>query len=317
MQNELVALGGLFRLEDLSGERMVSVHHHVVVIRKVAHAHESAATGRTHFFHAAHVFGHHHHHRQVVAGQSLDANAVVLVVDGAFDVVLEALFFGIRQQVRTLAFFRNQFVEHVAVHTCEANFFFGALDFLNPVPRNRRVEQYHVVAFGLGLLDVAVLAVFVRGIEHHLGSLFVGLQGADFLEVLVNRVVLLVHRAAQQAELLGALKKLVVSHHSVLDDDGDVLELLLEVGTVGLEHFFELVSHLFGDVAADFFNVSVGLQVAARYVERNVFGVNNPVQHHQEFRNDSLDIVSHKNLRLVELDFVLVQLHVGLDFREE
>ena len=92
---------------------------------------------------------------------------------------------------------------------------------------------------------------------------------------------------------------------------------MLEVGTVGLEHFFELVSHLFGDVAADFFNVSVGLQVAARYVERNVFGVYNPVQHHQEFRNDSLDIVSHKNLRLVELNFVLVQLHVGLDFREE
>ena len=217
----------------------------------------------------------------------------------------------------TLAFFWNQLVEHVAVDAGKTNLFFGALDLLDPVTRDRRVEQYHVVALSFSFLNVAVLAVFVGRVEHHFCALFVGLQRADFLEVLVDRVVLVVYCAAEQAELLRTLKKLVVGHHSVLDNDGDVLELLLEVGAVGLEHFFELVGNFFGNVAADFFDVSVGLQVAARYVQRNVLRVDDPVQHHQEFRNDSLDVVGDKNLRLVELDFVLVQLHVGLDFREE
>ena len=106
------------------------------------------------------------------------------------------------------------------------------------------------------------------------------MKRSDFIEVLVNRRCRFIHRAAQHVELQGPLKELLVGHHSILDYNGNILELLLKITAVVFEHLLQFVGYLLGNVSADFFDIAVGLQVASRYIERNIPRVDYPVQHH-------------------------------------
>ena len=161
-----------------------------------------------------------------------------------------------------------------------------------------------------------MLAFFGSCVQHHRGSVFVGLEGFDFVDVFVQRVGGAVD-VLDQKELLGALKKLFVGDHAVFDDHLDVGPFGSKIFAVRFEHFLQLVCHFLGDVAADFLDVSVGLEVRTGHVQRNVLGVQNAVQQGQKVGYNALDVVRYKHLVLVQLDFVPLRLHVGLDAREK
>ena len=70
-------------------------------------------------------------------------------------------------------------------------------------------------------------------------------------------------------------------------------------------------------MSADFLHVAVGLQVGARYVQWNILRIDDAVEERQKVGYDAFHIVCNEHLALVELNLVLLQLHVGLNLGEE
>ena len=77
-----------------------------------------------------------------------------------------------------------------------------------------------------------------------------------------------------------------------------------------------LVSHFLGDVAGDFLDVIVRLEVRTTDVERDIRAVDDAVQQRQVFRDDVLHFVGDVDLVAVELDLIAVHVEVRLDLRE-
>ena len=78
----------------------------------------------------------------------------------------------------------------------------------------------------------------------------------------------------------------------------------------------QAVGDLAGDVARNLLHVSIALQIAARDVQRDVRRIDNAVQQRQILRNDAFDLVGDVDLIGIELDFVLLNLKIIMDFRE-
>ena len=65
-----------------------------------------------------------------------------------------------------------------------------------------------------------------------------------------------------------------------------------------------------------FLDIAIALQIRTRYVEWNIWGVNDTVEERQEFRNNFGYAVGNEDLIAVEVDFVALYLDVFLDFRK-
>jgi len=105
-----------------------------------------------------------------------------------------------------------------------------------------------------------VLGVLVGGIEVDQLSILVGLVVLNQLLVFVQRKLLAIH-IAQQAAFLGFFPKLLFGQDAVLDEDFQVVPFLFILLAVVLEQFVEAVGYFLGDVARDFLDVVVALQV--------------------------------------------------------
>ena len=130
---------------------------------------------------------------------------------------------------------------------------------------NGGVQQYGVVPLRLGFFNVRVLSVFGGGVEDNRGAVLVRLEGLDFVDVLVQGEETAVG-ILNQEEFFRTLKEFLVRDHSVLNNHLDIVPLGFKVCAVCLEHFLQLVRYLFGDVAADFLDVAVCLEVRSRNV---------------------------------------------------
>ena len=159
------------------------------------------------------------------------------------------------------------------------------------------------------------MRVLVGGVEINLRIVLVGLVRLDERFVLVQRKVFTLN-IFQQDKTLCALVEFLVGQNSVLDEKFQIVPLALELRAVGFEDFLQTVGHFFGDVARNLLHVRIGLQIATRHVQRDVGRVDDAVQKCQKFRHNALDTVGHKHLIAVELDFVLLNLDVVLDFRK-
>ena len=82
------------------------------------------------------------------------------------------------------------------------------------------------------------------------------------------------------------------------------------------EEFVQSVGNLSGDVSRDFLDVRIALQVASRYVKRNIRRVDHTVQQRQELRYDALDRVGDEDLIAIELYLVLLYFEVVPNLRE-
>ncbi len=154
-----------------------------------------------------------------------------------------------------------------------------------------RVEIHHIAVL-IGLLTLYQSAVFLKRIEFALGIL-------------------------HKAELHRRLAEFFIRQHSILDEYPDVVPLVLEVLTVGLEDLFQTRRHLLGDISGDLLHRCIRLQIRTRHIERYVGGIYHTLQKHHEVRHHALHRIGHIHLIAVELYAVFVHLEVVFDLREK
>ena len=165
------------------------------------------------------------------------------------------------------------------------------------------VHQQHIVALLLRLGDIGVLLLGVVGIEVDDVLVLVGLQGLDFIAVVVQTEELSLG-VFQQSELQCTFTELLVGQHAVLHKNLDVVPLVLKVLAVVLEHLFQLVGHLLAYMTRNLLHVAVALQVAAAHVQGDIGAVEHAVQQHQVVGHHALHAVGHEHLVAVQLNLV-------------
>ena len=127
------------------------------------------------------------------------------------------------------------------------------------------VEQEYIVSLRLGSFDVAVLLVFVGGVEVYKVAFLVGLCVLDKVAVFVVCEVFAVN-VFEQSKGLGLVVEIVFRQHAVVYEQLQVVPLLLKVFAVGFEYRLQSVADFLGNVRRDFLYIRVALQVAAANV---------------------------------------------------
>ena len=177
------------------------------------------------------------------------------------------------------------------------------------------VHQQHVIPLRFRALDIGVVRVGVVGIEQNEVAVLVRLRLFHLLFVLLEGGVFAVE-VLQKRKIFRFLVEFLVGQHAELDKHLDVVPFLGKLLLVRLVEFHQFVGYFLGDIAADFLDVIVALEVTAADIQRYIRAVYHAVQQRQVLRHDILHLVGHIDLIAIELNLVAVHVHVALDARE-
>ena len=83
------------------------------------------------------------------------------------------------------------------------------------------------------------------------------------------------------------LIKNILSQHTVVDENLQVVPFLFKFLTVVLEDRLQAVGYLLRDVSRNLLHVRIALQVRTRYVQRNVRRIDDTVKQGQEVGYDT------------------------------
>lgn len=314
-----VALAGVAFLlfEDLLGHFVAGVYHHIHRVGEAAEVHAATAEG-AHFLHAAHEFGAHQHHGHFFLAQGLGAYAHVLWTARHHGLIYfhQFLFLVLGQGGDFGFVLLNQLVGAVGVHALDGGFLMLLLHPAHEMAVDHGIEHQHVVAFALGGADIAVLRLFVGGIEPYHVLVLVGLQWGDLVAVFVEFIEFALG-ILDEGEVVGALGEFLVGEDAVLHEGFDIAPFGFVAFLIVKIDFLELVGHLFGDIGADLLHIAIGLEEAAAHVQGDIGAVDHALEEHEVVGHDFLHAVGDEYLAAVELDAVLADLEVVFDFGEE
>ena len=233
----------------------------------------------------------------------------------AFEYGTHDLLLGLAQGHLERFVFLDELVDHVAVHAHEAGVLVFRLVPIDIVVVELSVHNQHVIAFGLGRFEERIFLYGIVHIEENDRTVLVGLVTFDDLLVLFGGEILALGRLPQH-ETLCLLGELFVGDNAVFDEDLQIVPFLFVVRTHRREELLQAIGHLAGDVVRNLLDIRIALQVAARYVQRNIRRVDHAVQQGEVFRYDPLDLVGHIHLIGVELDLVFLNFEVVPNLRE-
>ena len=233
----------------------------------------------------------------------------------AFEYGTHDLLLGLAQGHLERFVFLDELVDHVAVHAHEAGVLVFRLVPIDIVVVELSVHNQHVITFGLGRFEERIFLYGIVHIEENDRTVLVGLVAFDDLLVLFGGEILAFGRLPQH-ETLCLLGELFVGDNAVFDEDLQIVPFLFVVRTHRREELLQAIGHLAGDVVRNLLDVRIALQVAARYVQRNIRRVDHAVQQGEVFRYDPLDLVGHIHLIGVELDLVFLNFEVVPNLRE-
>ena len=153
----------------------------------------------------------------------------------------------------------NQVVDRIRIHAYEdhvAQFVFQLLH--EWAVDHGLIHHHHFVAIGFAGFDLGMLCFGLSGVDEYHFVVFVGLGGFYLLNVFFDGV-----KFASQVFHQGVLDRffveLIVAEHAVFHKNAQVAPLGFEVSAIFDEQFGQLVGYLFGNEAADAFDVAVGL----------------------------------------------------------
>ena len=193
----------------------------------------------------------------------------------AGDRVFEFVFSGRKQRFESFAqtffllvgvlvfgrvLFANEVLDGVRVDADEAQFLVLLLGLRHAVHIEFAVHEEDVVALRFRALYIGVVCVGVVGVEQDEVAVLVGLSIFYLSLVFIERRILAVE-VLDERKIFRLLVELLVGEHTELDKHLDVVPLLREIVLVGLVEFCQFVSHFLGDVAGDFLDVIVRLEV--------------------------------------------------------
>ena len=197
---------------------------------------------------------------------------------GVLEGLSQCLLVVLWQFLLFLVVLHNEFIYHVGIYTGEsaATFFLllASCELLLEEVAHGWVEltihQEHIVALGIGGINVTVLVVLVVGIEVDQVAVLVCLFALDECLVFLEGVHL-AFRILQQGKCLSLIVEVALGEHSIVDENLDVIPFLLKLLAVALEDGGQAVAHLLGDVCGNLLHVGIALQVTAAHVQRNVW----------------------------------------------
>ena len=149
-------------------------------------------------------------------------------------------------------------------------------------------------------LDIAVLLFLIGSIEIYEHVVLVLLRSLDKCLILVEGEILTLG-IFHQGEVLSAVVEVLLREDSVVDEELQVVPFLLIFLTVLSEDSLQTVCYLLCDIGRDLLNLTVALQIAAAYVQRNIWRVDDSMQQGKELRNDTFHLICYKHLITVEL----------------
>ena len=131
------------------------------------------------------------------------------------------------------------------------------------------VHDQHIIAFILCMLNVAVLLFFVSGVQINQIVVFIFLISFYQLFIFFKSEILTIH-VFQQSKFFCSLVKFLVSQHTILNEYLQIIPFILEFRTFFFENISQSIGYLLGDMTGYFLDISIALQIAARYIQRNV-----------------------------------------------
>ena len=131
------------------------------------------------------------------------------------------------------------------------------------------VHQQYIIALVLGSLDIAVLLVFVVGVQINQVTVLVRLiilyQG-----LILFKSIMLAVCIGEKGEILCSIIEILLREHSIVDEDFQIVPLLFKLFAVVLEYGLQTVGYFLRNICRDLLNVRVTLQIRAGYVQRNI-----------------------------------------------
>ena len=122
------------------------------------------------------------------------------------------------------------------------------------------VHQQHIVAFLFRTLDIRIRSIGVLGVEQNQVAVLICLILFHFRLIFVDSEIL-AFEVLEQCKLHGFVVEFLIGKHTELDKHLHIVPFLLKVLAVIFEYLCQFVSHLSGNIAADFLHVVVALQV--------------------------------------------------------
>ena len=219
------------------------------------------------------------------------------------------------QQFALGVFLLNQAVYHIGIHTGKGGLLQLTLQHGGQGSIQLAIHHQHIVAFVLGSFYICILSISVVGIEIYHLTIFICLIFLHLLSIFIQGVMLTV--GILQEEILFSLVIIVIlTKHTIVDEDFDVIPFLLKLFTVILEDGCQFVADLLGDVSTYLLHVGIALQITSAYIQRNVWAVYHTVQQSKKFGDDAFYSVGHKYLVAVQLDSVALNVQIVLNLGE-
>ena len=296
---------------------MVGVQSEVVGVRQFA-IEVHAALELCHFLHTAHIFALSNHHRLVGGSECCERHIELALFDGRNLRFEEGRSHGllVGGEFRLLVvFFADKIVDYIRVNTHETALFVLLLKHTHERNVELTVHHQHIVALIVCGFDIGVLCLLIGSVKINEVAILVGLVALNQLLVVVEFEEL-AFGVGNEGKLHGLLAELLIAEHTVFDENLDVVPLFLKSLGVFLRQFLQTRSHLFSDVGGNLLHVAVGLQIATRYVQRNIWRIDNTLKQHHEVRHNAFHAVGYEHLVAIELDAVFANVEVVLDFWE-
>ena len=144
------------------------------------------------------------------------------------------------QRFILLVFLDNQIINNIAVYTSEANLFELLLQHAHHRNVQLSIHQQHIVSFIRSGLYVAVLFIFIVGIQINQISILIRLVIFNQRLILFESIIFAVC-IGEKGKILGSIIEIFLRKHSVVDEDFQVIPLFLKLFTVILEDRLQTV----------------------------------------------------------------------------
>ena len=104
------------------------------------------------------------------------------------------------------------------------------------------------------------MSYLVVGVKIDQLTFLIGLVAFNELLILFEGVVV-TFTVLNERDGLDFVEELLVEQHTILDEDLEVVPLVFEFLTIGIENLNKTISDFLGDVAGNLLDIAVGLQI--------------------------------------------------------
>ena len=294
---------------------MISIQYQVKHIRHFTIKTHSGLN-ISHFFHTTHILTLSNHHRRCIFPQRLRHYAKLCFFDLrqlTLENSRESLLLTGIQYIVFLVFFNYQVINDITVYASKTYFFKFLLQHTYHSNVKLSIHQQYVIALILGRLNIAVLLIFIVGIQINQVTILVSLI-VFYQSLILFKSIMFVISIGKKGKIFCSIIEILLSEHSIINKDFQIIPFLLKLFTIVLEYRLQAIGYFLCNVCRNFLHIRITLQIGTRNIQWNIRRIKYSMQQSQKVWNNALYGVRYIHLIAIELYFVFVQLYVALYF---